>query len=362
MMQDYEIEAILDDESISVEISECFDIDLTDYPLQPKLILTNQQETLSAFINPFKGFGFTNGFNVNFNFYDSGNNLINNHVDFTSFGSPVIASGTSSSILRWDIPVGTQYLSSYLTGSSYYTVDIAHTIVGTGFKIKVLTVNAFGDILTSILWVAGSGYYVGTPFTVNGSLVLANGIITSVDSSGGVTGYTMSYGGLSYNAGTVYDTTVVNGIVPISETRTFLLDNTCSIYRNVRLMWMNSYGAFDYFNFRLDDHKSFKVSRNEYKQILPLNYNIGQRQRTLLSLKSVEQHIVNTDWITEDQYAFVNNILLSLEVYIIDEITGDTYPVIITDSDVDYKTAYRDQIFNMTLTYETSYDYETQHQ
>lgn len=153
-----------------------------------------------------------------------------------------------------------------------------------------------------------------------------------------------------------------SGNSPASETRNYKIDNTCSIYNNVRLMWMNSYGSWDYFNFRLDNMKSYNITRNEYKKILPYNYTWGDRQRTIQSQQVTEQHTVNTTFITEDTYTFLNQLLLSPEVYVLDEVNMNPLPIIITDSSFEFKTANRDQIFNLTLTYQMSYDIQTQKQ
>lgn len=261
---------------------------LTDYPQEAKLIMLNQSETLSFFIDPY--YMYADNMRLYFNFYDSTGASI-------AFSDTTVSCGTYSlgglypspyAIQRWDTPVGTSYITSELA------IDLSSV----------------------------DTYDVGV--------------------------YNVSFAGAPH-------------LVPISELRTFKIDRDQVIYQNVRLMWLNSFGAFDYFNFRLDDHKSYNVTRTEYKQILPFDYTTGQRQRTIMANQVVEQHVVNTNWITESQLAFVNNILISTEVYVINETNLLPYPIIITDNNVDYKTAYRDQIFNLTLTYETSYDINTQH-
>jgi len=172
------------------------------------------------------------------------------------------------------------------------------------------------------------------------------------------------------NAGTTLPATTDNYSIKIkfgsstvySETRWFRIDNSCSIYDNVRVMFMNRYGAFDYWNFRQDDQQSYNVSRNEYKQELAWNYSIGDRERTILSQKVEETHIINTNWISENDYAFLAELVTSPEVYIVDETTLQAYPIIITDSSYTFKTANRDKIFNLTLSYVMSYSIETQNQ
>lgn len=147
--------------------------------------------------------------------------------------------------------------------------------------------------------------------------------------------------------------------ITYSELRTFKIDTTCSIYNNVRVMWLNSYGSWDYFNFRLDNKKIFNVNRNEYKQELPFGYTTGARERTILSQKVTEQHIINTNWLSEQEYGFMSSLITSPEVYIVDETNNLMYPIIVVDTNFEFKTANRDKLFNFTLTYETSYDYRT---
>jgi len=159
---------------------------------------------------------------------------------------------------------------------------------------------------------------------------------------------------------TVYDISPSSGYT--SETRTYQIDNNCYWYENVRLMWVNSYGAFDFFNFRLDNKKTYNMQRNEYNQILPVNYITGQPQKTVLSTQVTEQHLINTDWVNEEIYAFLGQILISPQVYVINELTNTPYPIVIVDTNYEFKTTLRDRLFQLSLTYEHSYEVETQKQ
>jgi len=146
-----------------------------------------------------------------------------------------------------------------------------------------------------------------------------------------------------------------------SEVKFYEIDDQCSEYKNVRLMFLNSLGGFDFWNFELDDKKSYTVTRNEYKKELDFEYNIGDRERTIMSQIVKEQHVINTNWIIEDDYNFLSEeLMISPEVYVIDEDNGNIFPIIITDNNVMFKNTFRDKIFNLTLTYETSYDIRTQ--
>jgi hypothetical protein len=252
---------------------------LTDYPTtsatNAKYILPNQQENLSVFLQNV-GFSYSSGF-VKYTYYNStGATLSTNSVTFSTVNA--------GDVQRWDIPVGTNYIStlpSYPLTTSYYSVQLHRSAAPS---------------------------------------------------------------------------------IRYSEIRYFYIDTSCSLYTNVRVMWLNTYGAFDYFNFRLDDKQTYNIVRNEYKQELSPTYNTGDRQRTALSQKVTEQHTINTNFISEDNYAFLGNLFTSPEVYIVDETSLLAYPIIIVDSSYEFKTANRDKLFNLTITYETSYDYETQNQ
>lgn len=153
----------------------------------------------------------------------------------------------------------------------------------------------------------------------------------------------------------VYLTSGSTNFTGTTQSRGFKIDRDCYSYANVRLMFLNSYGAFDYVDFHLDDKKSYKIKRNEYRQELNWDYTLGDRNRTIMSQTAQEEHVVNTNWLSEDQYAWLSELVTSPEVYEVDDATGYIYPVIVTDTNFTFKTSFRDQLFNLQLTYEMSY-------
>ena len=56
--------------------------------------------------------------------------------------------------------------------------------------------------------------------------------------------------------------------VTASEVKYYEIDDSCSEYKNVRIMFLNSLGGFDFWNFELDDKMSYTITRNEYKREL----------------------------------------------------------------------------------------------
>lgn len=82
---------------------------------------------------------------------------------------------------------------------------------GTGFQIQTLSLGAGNSIVTFSISSAGSGYVVGQIIRLNaggiGTQANAWMVITSVNGSGGVTGATLTDGGLGYSVFSIVSTT-----------------------------------------------------------------------------------------------------------------------------------------------------------
>lgn len=333
---------------------------LTDYlQTDDKPIMLGQDETLSFFIHKV---GFISRYRVIYNYYNSSNTLL------STFTLPqTIGSGT---LQKWDIPVGTNFLSA--TGSlpastDKYTITIKSDAgLGTGAIFIVNTAFSPTGSISSGSFVSGggtggSGYSVGDNLEIYGATTSAIFYVNGVNSGNGVTtGYFLSRG-TGFRETFTYSTRVISPInATYSEVRTFRIDTDCSLYDNVRIMWLNSYGVFDYFNFRKDNKKTINTQKTEIKKPLPIPFTMGSRERTIISSKITETHTINTDWITENQFTFLGGIIQSPEVYIIDELTGNQLPIIVDDTTYEYKTQLRDRLFNLTLNYTYAYTINTQ--
>lgn len=137
--------------------------------------------------------------------------------------------------------------------------------------------------------------------------------------------------------------------IPYSELKTYVIDSTCSPYIKKRVCFLNRTGGYDYFNFTLDSKRSVNVKKEEYNKILPYNYNIGTRGSTVFSTEVEETFTMNTDWISEKECAWLEELITSPDVYILDG--TNKIPIVITDTKYDNKTALRDRIFNLTVNY-----------
>jgi len=127
----------------------------------------------------------------------------------------------------------------------------------------------------------------------------------------------------------------------ISEYFYFYLDENCSV-GDQQVMWLNSLGTYDQYNFRAREDVGYDVNKQEFKQAPPL-YSDGWNEYTYYGWNYENKVWNNTqsktgilhtgyipksdaDWLTEE-------LLRSPRVYLIDP-DGDLYPIILTNTEV----------------------------
>lgn len=153
-----------------------------------------------------------------------------------------------------------------------------------------------------------------------------------------------------------------------------IVDN-CSVYPNVRLAFLNSLGGWDMWNFNLLSKRNLNVNRSEFKRTLPFSYNVingrGNRQYNVQSVVGEEEYTINTDWLTEEEYAYLEELISSPEVYVVNGLqysqSNDSIlsrkspiplvtPIIITSKSYPSRSVLNDDLFNLTITYKPAYD------
>jgi len=159
-------------------------------------------------------------------------------------------------------------------------------------------------------------------------------------------------------------------------------EDKCSQYDNYRIKFLNRQGTWCYWNFNKDNKQTTNIRRTEYKQPYQYDYSLKYpsdptaitttgytlaklRGQNTLSIAATETFTLNSDWITEEQYTYLQQLLTSPQVFIFyDRYTmidgsqqeGVNIPIIITDNSYTFKTRQRDRIFNMVLNYKYAYD------
>jgi len=137
--------------------------------------------------------------------------------------------------------------------------------------------------------------------------------------------------------------------------------NNCSRYPNIRIQFQNKIGGYDYWNFNYDSKWTIDINtRTLYTKQLDYNYSIGDRGRTILNMDVNEMWEASTDWISESDYAYLQELILSPDVYVIDEVNNYKLPINIEDTSYIQKTALRDRLFNLKITYRYAFDMNIQ--
>lgn len=153
------------------------------------------------------------------------------------------------------------------------------------------------------------------------------------------------------------------------------IDNNCSIYDTIRIAFLNKWGGWDFISFNKANKKKSTITRTEIKRTLPFDNNItnhkGKRQSNYLSINSDERITINSDWMTEDEYRLVEELVESPEVYKIDGLDYSTVndsiinthspipkltPIMITSTSYETKTILNDVLFNCQLEYKMAFE------
>lgn len=136
-----------------------------------------------------------------------------------------------------------------------------------------------------------------------------------------------------------------------------------------RIAFVNAMGGWSFWNFY--NSKKTTVSnytKQKFKRGLQYNYGIGDRQQYAKLKTKTEVTTIETDYITEVDYQYLQQLLESSEVYVIErkvnnvdgEIGYYQYPINIEDSSYTTKTNRQDKAFNITIAYTNAYEKNTQ--
>jgi hypothetical protein len=133
-------------------------------------------------------------------------------------------------------------------------------------------------------------------------------------------------------------------------------DGSCKGFKVRRLAWRNSLGCYDYFNFKKKSTQRVEVTRNNYSSIMgrfngsKWSYNNTMRGKTTRQVTAVLKETLNTDWVTEQDGNLLEKLIMSTDVYIVENAdTEFTQGVMITDSSFTKKTRANDKMMQYTI-------------
>lgn len=133
----------------------------------------------------------------------------------------------------------------------------------------------------------------------------------------------------------------------------YRVDDDC-LFDNVRLMWTNTCGGVDYFNFTKRSELSYNYERKQYQKVIgdynstTFGFNTYDRGVTDRYVNTTKGLVINSDWLSVGEFEFLQTLLRSNDVYIVDNVGGQT-PVLVTDSQFTIKNEKYSKLFNVTL-------------
>lgn len=157
-----------------------------------------------------------------------------------------------------------------------------------------------------------------------------------------------------------YTITALNGqLSAISETKTYIVDSKVSKSPTVRFMWVNRMGCIDYFNSNLVSKRTITSTKNTFKKVLDYNYTVGQRGTTVLDINAQEKRTAETDWVTNAESQWLEELFTSHEVYELQS-DGSYLPIIIENNSVEILKSINDKMLQYTFQYTLTYPTDTQ--
>jgi hypothetical protein len=151
-----------------------------------------------------------------------------------------------------------------------------------------------------------------------------------------------------------------------TEVFTIWYDQECTTYNPVRLHWLNKFGVYDSFSFDLVSQTNGNVTANNYQRQLGQWGNSGAYsflnnapQMQHYSKRSIEQMIINSDWIKEAvQHWLVEELYESPRVYI--EQGSQFVPVMVTNPNYVKKLRRKDGLIQELVQLDKTYEYISQ--
>lgn len=282
------------------------------------------------------------------------------------------ASGTTDLFLSdVETSAGDYNLSGYLNyiqDTDYHTVAFLNDNSNFDSDIDFIEVayyNSAGSLINSKQYIANISANGGEAPT-DGSLTDAERLLYFGCGAGNLEAQSDTTAARpSNNSGWVYYTirgTGNNSGTIAYKTATYYFikqDGSCKGFKVRRLAWRNSVGGYDYFNFKKKSTQTINVQRNNYSSMLGTfnkskwRYNNTQRGKTTRQTTAALSETQNTDWITEQDANLLEKLIMSTDVYIVENTDTDfTQAVMVKDSSFVKKTVANDKLIKYTINIE----------
>ncbi len=152
-----------------------------------------------------------------------------------------------------------------------------------------------------------------------------------------------------------------------SELKTFTIIDQCSNYTKYRLHFLNKMGGFDSFTFNRVSRPLSTIERQSYKKNLgtltpitgAFGYAKSDRQDTVFDTNIKDNITINSDWITETESAWLEELVTSPVVFL-DDATHGLVAINITDTGYETRKSVNDKVFNLVVNFQYTYNRKRQ--
>lgn len=193
-------------------------------------------------------------------------------------------------------------------------------------------------------------YFATTTASFN---VVLNGTTTAITPT---VANTMQRINIAINATSDY-TAVINGV-------TYTVKVVCrGLYDNYILHFINQFGGYESMYFPKASRKMHDVERKQFNQpqyrVSSAGVvSVGNRQATNFGSVFKEKLKISTDFLNDAEYQWLCQVVVSNDVYL-DDLTNE-YPVVITDTNYEFKNYVQDKMTNLSVNIEFGDSYKTQ--
>jgi hypothetical protein len=125
-------------------------------------------------------------------------------------------------------------------------------------------------------------------------------------------------------------------------------------HNKVRLAWQNSRGGWDYFNFIKKNEESLNIERTTFRKLRGydtggnFDYGAYEAGTTIQAVKATKSLTVTSDWISENEFIFLQSLLVSRQVHWLQD-DGTFYPVVIDNTDYTLARERNGKLKNLNL-------------
>jgi len=283
-------------------------------------------------------------------------NAIYDYEDFVGYSSGTINASTSASRLLTNRPSSgdiqfTENAYLYVNSMTSGTIDYAYIVTKDSSNAIINAVKINNQYKANP---GGNGRFLrfsSSPNNINqisASYLLGGAvqpIILSTDYA-----YTIQFFNASNTA--------------VTEQYRYTINSECTKYVSYRIHFLNKLGGYDAFTFYKQNTFNSEVKRETFKSNLGTqtqtsqSYTAQQRAITQYSTKIKDTISCNSNWISEAQSLWLEELVTSPDVYV--EKSGVLVPINLLNSNYERKYVVNKHLFNLKIDFQYSYERQRQ--